>query len=132
MQGKTWVDLTHTGHNHATIKQLVKLPAFARMLAGLKSIILEHAQCDRTFVIVLVCTSGCHRSVAVSEILDWVLTREGFEVLPVRHLSKGSWHRRTLCSTSSECTTKAKELTFMKVLRQWCEIERAAMVAEIR
>ena len=56
----------------------------------------------KDIVVLNVCTSGCHRSVAMTLILQSILQRMSYQVR-VRHLSSGSWQPRGLCQRCEAC-----------------------------
>ncbi len=68
--------------------------------------------------VLVVCTSGCHRSVSFALMMEYIL-KELLYHCKVDHLSDGSWRPRRLCMSCTLCSTGNawKQETFEKAAR---------------
>ena len=94
----------HTGNHVDVIKDVVEHPLFKATAREALDMIHEDAKKDKDIVVLSVCTSGCHRSVAMTLILQSILESMSYHVR-VRHLSSGSWVPRGLCQHCEACDT---------------------------
>ena len=96
--------LRHTGHHADIIKDTVEHPKFRPCVRKALDMLHDDVKKDIDLVVLSVCTSGCHRSVALTLILQSSLERMSYNVR-VRHLSSGSWVPRELCQHCQACDT---------------------------
>ena len=106
--------LGHTGYHDQILKELFWHPELKPMFRRFKVVLSNFEKLSKTvnferpFEAVLVCTGGCHRSVAGLVLLLWALEWEGYRV-DVEHLSEGSWWDRKLCLDCSKCSSSSPE-----------------------
>ena len=94
--------LKHTGHNAAIVHQTVDHRLFKPTMKAALRNIREVYENGNGATVLVVCTSGCHRSVAMSLVLEYILQRQLYHT-NVRHCSEGSWWPRRLCTSCTEC-----------------------------
>ena len=94
--------LKHTGHNAAIVHQTVDHRLFKPTMKAALRNIREVYENGNGATVLVVCTSGCHRSVAMSLVLEYILQRQLYHTT-VRHCSEGSWWPRRLCTSCTEC-----------------------------
>ena len=97
--------VNHTGYHTLIIQQTVDHPFFKNTIKEAIDMVHEESGHDKDIVVLSVCTSGCHRSVAVTLILQSILQEMLYHV-KVRHLSSGSWGPRNLCKQCEACDNK--------------------------
>ena len=97
--------VNHTGYHAMIIKQTVEHPLFKRTMKEAIDMVHEESGHEKDVFVLSVCTSGCHRSVAVTLILQSILQEMLYHV-KVRHLSSGSWGPRDLCKQCEACDNK--------------------------
>jgi hypothetical protein len=96
--------LKHTG-NHAEI-------VFHTVYHKLFKTTMRKAICDIQEVfddghgvnVLVVCTSGCHRSVSFALVMEYIMKEQLYHTR-VSHLSDGSWRPRHLCMSCTLCST---------------------------
>ena len=94
--------LRHTGHHAEIVYQTVEHRLFkATMQAALDNIREVFDEGNGANVLV-VCTSGCHRSVSFALVMEYILKQLLYHT-QVRHLSEGSWRPRGLCMSCTAC-----------------------------
>ena len=94
--------LQHTGYHGDIVSKLAGHRFFTK---GLMMVMKELKGCmdNGDVSMMLVCTSGVHRSVAAALIFEYVFKSLGYKVHGLRHLSKGSWGPRDLCQGCKRC-----------------------------
>jgi len=96
--------LRHTGHHADIIKDTVEHPKFRPCVRKALDMLHDDVKKDIDLVVLSVCTAGCHRSVALTLILQSIFERMSYNVR-VRHLSSGSWETRKLRQHCEACDT---------------------------
>jgi hypothetical protein len=92
--------LGHTGYHAVIIKETVLHHLFSDTMRKAIDDIVRAV--DEDIVVMCVCTSGCHRSVAVSVILKMILEKMLYSV-KLHHFSSGSWAAKRLCTSCDFC-----------------------------
>jgi hypothetical protein len=110
--------LKHTGHNAAIVHQTVDHRLFKPTMKAALDNIREVFDEGNGANVLVVCTSGCHRSVSMALVMEYILKKMLYHT-NVRHLSEGSWKPRRLCMSCTECAddNEAKLKSFEVALR---------------
>jgi hypothetical protein len=105
--------LKHTGHHAAIVHQTVSHRLFKPTLQGAMDNIRDLFTEGRGANVLVVCTSGCHRSVSFALVMEYILNQMLYHT-KVMHLSDGSWRTRRMCMSCPECDddNKAKKESF--------------------
>jgi len=96
--------LRHTGHHADIIKDTVEHPKFRPCVRKALDMLHDDVKKDIDLVVLSVCTAGCHRSVALTLILQSIFERMSYNVR-VRRLSSGSWETKKLRQHCEACDT---------------------------
>jgi len=104
--------LYHTGYHNEFLKQTVQHAKFPNVAKDVLQAVKDFCNgSNDTMKILMVCTSGCHRSVSLTLVMQHILEQDGYTV-NVGHLSKGSWEHR--CKSCKHCDWGEEKVSILK------------------
>jgi hypothetical protein len=96
--------LKHTGHNAEIVHHTVDHRLFKTTMRKAIGDIQEVFDDGHGVNVLVVCTSGCHRSVSFALVMEYIMKEQLYHTR-VSHLSDGSWRQRRLCMSCLLCST---------------------------
>ena len=96
--------LKHTGHNAEIVHHTVDHRLFKTTMRKAIGDIQEVFDDGHGVNVLVVCTSGCHRSVSFALVMEYIMKEQLYHTR-VSHLSDGSWRQRRLCMSCTLCST---------------------------
>jgi hypothetical protein len=104
--------LYHTGYHNEFLKQTVEHAKFPNVAKDVLQAVKDFCKGNKdTMRILMVCTSGCHRSVSLTLVMQHLLEHKGYTV-NIGHLSKGSWEKR--CRSCKNCDWGEDKVAILK------------------
>jgi hypothetical protein len=94
--------LKHTGHSAEIVFHTVDHRLFKKTMQSALGKIQKVFDEGNGVNVLVVCTSGCHRSVSFALVMEYILKQQLFHCR-VAHLSDGSWRQRRLCMSCNSC-----------------------------
>ncbi len=94
--------LKHTGHNAEIVFHTVDHTLFKTTMQSAVGNVQNVYDEGNGVNVLVVCTSGCHRSVSFALVMEYILKQQLFHCR-VAHLSDGSWRPRRLCMSCNLC-----------------------------
>jgi hypothetical protein len=111
--------LCHTGNHYDIMESVGNHEKFDGIAAEFVARLQTHFKSGEapTYRALLVCKSGCHRSVAMGNILKAYCEKMG-HMATIEHLSERSWGTRGLCVSCSKCSPSRQKdkMISLKVL----------------
>ena len=114
--------LKHTGHHAEIVFHTVDHKLFKTTMRKAICDIQEVFDDGHGVNVLVVCTSGCHRSVSFALVMEYILKQMLYHTKVV-HLSDGSWRRRRMCMSCPECDddNESKKESFETAARMMLE-----------
>ena len=112
----------HCGEHEFQLSSIVATSSFDKWLKRFKIDFDKlHALSKAEVHIVSWCKAGTHRSVATGRIITEILRNDGYHVIGPRHLSSGTWPRKRVCSSCSQCMVgyPPSQIVYNEAISKW-------------